>query len=147
KNSSRNQPTPPLTKSYPPSTSAFLLSYLHCSQPVTCPSSNQPTAPASISRVVFSLLDKDTTTLEYITHAFMTRKKGDIQTLTSLRELENIKQGKNKGFTTYMARWKEAVAALVSTLTKADLIKTLISNLHPKYQDHLKYVGLSATLG
>ncbi|KAL2934290.1 Protein NRT1/ PTR FAMILY 4.7 [Bienertia sinuspersici] len=45
----------------------------------------------------FSLPDKNTTTWEDITQAFMARYKGNIQTQTSLRELEILKQGENEG--------------------------------------------------
>ncbi|KAL2933344.1 Activity-regulated cytoskeleton-associated protein, partial [Bienertia sinuspersici] len=91
----------------------------------------------------FFLPNKDTATWEDITQAFMARYKGNLQTQTSLRELEILKQGENEGFTTYRARWKEAAATLVSTPTAEEMVKSFISNLQPKYKDHLKYMGLT----
>ncbi|KAL2942766.1 GMP synthase [glutamine-hydrolyzing] [Bienertia sinuspersici] len=60
----------------------------------------------------FSLSDKDTATWEDITHAFMTRYKGNTQVSTSLRELEILKQTEKEGFTAYLARWKEVAAQM-----------------------------------
>ncbi|KAL2926782.1 9-cis-epoxycarotenoid dioxygenase NCED2 chloroplastic [Bienertia sinuspersici] len=42
-------------------------------------------------KLFFSLSDKDTATWEDITHAFMTRYKGNTQVSTSLRELKILK--------------------------------------------------------
>lgn len=91
----------------------------------------------------FSLPEKDTATWEDITHAFMTRYKGNIQTQSSSRELEILKQGEQEGFTAYLGRWKQTAATLVSAPAEAEMVKTFISNLQPKYKDHLKYLGLA----
>ena len=48
-----------------------------------------------------SLSPKDTATWEDVTHAFMTRYRGNIQTETSSRELEILKQEECEGFTVF----------------------------------------------
>ncbi|KAL2900276.1 Activity-regulated cytoskeleton-associated protein [Bienertia sinuspersici] len=90
----------------------------------------------------FSLSDKDTATWEDITHAFMTRYKGNTQVSTSLRELEILKQTEKEGFTAYLARWKEVAAQMVNTPSEKEMVKIFVSNLLPKYRNHLRYLGL-----
>ncbi|KAL2930840.1 Glutamate--tRNA ligase [Bienertia sinuspersici] len=41
--------------------------------------------------------------------------KGNAQVTTSLRELEILRQKEKEGFTTYLARWKETAAQLITT--------------------------------
>ena len=71
----------------------------------------------------FSLPEKDTATWEDITHAFMTRYKGNVQTQSSSRELEILKQGEQEGFTTYLGRWKQTAATLVSAPAEAEMVR------------------------
>ena len=73
----------------------------------------------------------------------MARYKGNIQTQTSFRELEILKQGENEGFTIYLTRWRGVAATLVSAPTEEEMVKTFISGLQQKYKDHLKYRGLT----
>ena len=72
----------------------------------------------------------------------MTRYRGNTQAVTSQRELEILKQGEKEGFTAYLARWREIAAQMVTTPPEAELVKIFISNLLPKYKDHLKYLRL-----
>ncbi|KAL2922870.1 Activity-regulated cytoskeleton-associated protein [Bienertia sinuspersici] len=90
----------------------------------------------------FSQSDKDTATWEDITHAFMTSYKGNTQVSTSLRELEILKQTEKEGFTTYLARWKEVAAQMVNPPSEKEMVKIFVSNLLPKYRNHLWYLGL-----
>ncbi|KAL2905199.1 Cilia- and flagella-associated protein 43 [Bienertia sinuspersici] len=79
----------------------------------------------------FSLSDKDIATWEDITHAFMTRYKGNTHVCTSLRELEILKQTEKEGFTTYLARWKEVATQMVYHIgieIEDDLLKAYDSN-------------------
>ncbi|KAL2923019.1 Activity-regulated cytoskeleton-associated protein [Bienertia sinuspersici] len=89
----------------------------------------------------FSLSDKDIATWEDITHAFMTRYKGNTQASTSLRELEILKKTKKEGFTAYLTRWKDVVAQMVNTPSEKEMVKIFVSNLLPKYCNHLRYLG------
>ncbi|KAL2934445.1 Activity-regulated cytoskeleton-associated protein [Bienertia sinuspersici] len=92
----------------------------------------------------FSLDEKDTATWEDIAHSFMTRYKGNAQMTTSLRELEFLRQKEKEGFTTYLARWKETAAQLITTPPEKEMVKTFISSLLPKYRNHLRYLGLES---
>ena len=49
-----------------------------------------------------------------------------------------------EGFTTYLARWKRTTAQLVTTPPEAEMAKIFISNLQPKYKNHLRYLGFDA---
>ena len=86
----------------------------------------------------FSLPDKDTKTWEDITNAFINRYKSNVQATTSQRELEILEQKPNEGFTTYLARWRETAAKMISTPPESEMVKTFISNLQPKYKEHLR---------
>ncbi|KAL2930287.1 Activity-regulated cytoskeleton-associated protein [Bienertia sinuspersici] len=90
----------------------------------------------------FSLSDKDTATWEDITHAFMTCYKGNTQASTSLREMEILTQTEKEGFTTYLARLKEVAAQMVNPPSEKEMVKIFVSNLLPKYRNHLRYLGL-----
>ncbi|KAL2900966.1 Elongation factor 3 [Bienertia sinuspersici] len=74
----------------------------------------------------FSLDEKDTATWEDIAHSFMTRQK------------------EKEGFTTYLARWKETAAQLITTPPENEMVKIFISSLLPKYRNHLRYLGLES---
>ncbi len=90
----------------------------------------------------FSLSEKETETWEDVALAFMTRYKGNIQSQTSSRELEILKQGEKEGFTAFLSRWKEAAAQLVHAPPEIEMVKVFISNLQPRYKNHLRYLGL-----
>ncbi|KAL2901053.1 Activity-regulated cytoskeleton-associated protein [Bienertia sinuspersici] len=92
----------------------------------------------------FSLDEKDIATWEHIAHSFMTRYKGNALMSTSLRELEILRQKEKEGFTTYLARWKETAAQLITTPPEKEMVKTFISSLLPKYRNHLRYLGLES---
>lgn len=67
-----------------------------------------PLSLEPVSQIWFlCLFDKETTTLEDITHAFMTRYKGITQALIYQRELEILTQEEKEGFITYLTRWRE----------------------------------------
>ena len=63
-------------------------------------------------------------------------------TTTSQRETEILKQDEKEGFTTYLTRRKRTAAPLVTAPPEAEMVKTFISNLQPKYKNHLRYLRL-----
>ena len=88
----------------------------------------------------FSLPEKDTSTWEDLTHAFITRYRGNIQIQTSTRELEIMKQRENEGFTAFLTRLRQTAAQMVSPPPESEMVKTFINNLQPKYRTHLRYI-------
>ena len=90
----------------------------------------------------FSLSEKETTTWEDITHAFMIRYKGNTHNTTSQRELEILEQEEKEGFTTYLTRWRGIAAKMVTAPPEKEMVKIFVSNMLPNYKDHLKYLGL-----
>lgn len=60
---------------------------------------------------------------------------------TSLRESEVLKHENNEGFTTYLIRWRENSANMVSRPAEKGLISIFVDNLFPKYKIHLEYLG------
>ncbi|KAL2900513.1 Activity-regulated cytoskeleton-associated protein [Bienertia sinuspersici] len=88
------------------------------------------------------LYPKDTATWEDITHAFMTHYKGNTKASTSLWELEILKQTEKEGFTAYLTQWKDLATQMVNTPSEKEMVKIFVSNLQPKYRNHLRYLGL-----
>lgn len=89
------------------------------------PALYQKVCPLSLTLVcqkwLFSLSEKDTATWEDMELAFMACYKGNIQTQTSFREHEILKQEEKEGFTTFLSRWKETAAQLVHTPPESEL--------------------------
>ena len=72
----------------------------------------------------------------------MARYKGNTHNITSKRELEILEQEEKEGFTTYLTRWRGIAAKMVTAPPEKEMVKTFVSNMLPKYKNHLKYLGL-----
>ena len=72
----------------------------------------------------------------------MARYKGNTHNTTFQRELEILEQEEKEGFTTYLTRWRGIAAKMVTAPPEKEMVKIFVSNMLPKYKDHLKYLGL-----
>ena len=106
--------------------------------PVVFPMSLEP----DCQKWYYSLKEHQTCTWEAVARAFMEQYQPNIQLQTTLRELEVLRQGPQEGFTNYLNRWREMASQMVTRASERELVKIFIAGLLPKYNTHMKYLGL-----